>query len=367
MKILPTILITGGLGFIGSHSAIKLYEEGYKVILVDNLSRPAPNITQQQAQRYNKLFLEDHFPEIEIILGDIRNANLLSDIFRRHKPDGVLHAAGQTSAVGSIVNPENDFTNNVVGLFNTLELSRKSASVKSFCYLSTNKVYGENVDGILLTDAETAYTPENPAYLGMDESGRVDRSKHTPYGVSKLAGDLYVQEYARMYGLNSAVFRMSCIYGPRQFGFVEQGWISHFLINAVAEKPIDIFGSGKQVRDILFISDLTSLIHKYFNGALSLPPSGTSDIGKGNNIIFNVGGGAKNAVSVTEVLNLIKKIAPLSPQIRYDRPRQADQKYYVSNISKVCRAFGWAPEVSPEEGILASYHWIANHKGFFSS
>ena len=197
--------------------------------------------------------------------------------------------------------------------------------------------------------------------MGIDEHLSIDQTGHTPYGVSKLAGDLYVQEYGRLYDLHTSVFRLSCVYGPRQFGFEEQGWIAHFVLQALLDRPISIFGTGKQVRDTLYITDLTQLIAEYLQ--IVWDPNSTNPIPSSE--VFNVGGGGKHTISLNELINFLQEELNKSLNIIKKDWRPADQKYFVSNISKIAQFTGWTPKVSPITGIRHLIAWIKAHLELF--
>jgi CDP-paratose 2-epimerase len=347
---METILITGGLGFIGSHTAEKFRAHGDRIIVVDNLSRPHTAFQDSKQISYMWNYFDQNYPDIQKYKIDICNYGDLKDIFIKHQPTVIIHTAGQTSAVGSIDNPRYDFENNVIGLFNTLDLARTTGTVKDFIFLSTNKVYGERVNEIPLIEKESRYIPKNPGFLGISEDFPIDNSKHTPYGISKLTGDLYVQEFGRLYGLNTVCFRMSCIYGYRQFGFIEQGWISYLISQAIRNQPIPIFGTGKQVRDILFIDDLTDLYLKYILW------KGKPKIG-----VYNIGGGIDNRISLIEAIQLIKNLHGNLIHTSSHPERPGDQRYYVSDISKIKKELGWNPKTSVSDGIAISYRWHEEH------
>jgi CDP-paratose 2-epimerase len=356
-----SIIITGGLGFIGSHAAIHMYKLGFQVVIIDNLSRPTPNIKTSNNKSYNLSLLEKDYPEIIINIRDIREKKKILSIFNEYKPNCVLHAAGQTSAVGSIKDPENDFENNVIGLFNTLESARVCGTVKSFIFLSTNKVYGNSPNCIALSENKFRYFSSDKSFKGFNEQTSIDHTKHTPYGVSKISGDMYVQEYGQLYDFNTVVFRMSCIYGARQFGFIEQGWISHLIISSLLDKDITIFGDGKQVRDILFIDDLTRLFALYLEKSNAEP---LNSIVNGSSV-YNIGGGINYCVSLKEVLALIEEHREKPLNINYEDWRPGDQKIYVSDIQKVNDILGWKPEISPNKGIEMAFKWLSEHKDMF--
>lgn len=348
------ILITGGLGFIGSHAAVKFASEGNDVIVIDNLSRPRDNLQKKTGNPFNWTYFDEKYPKIVKIKEDVRNFTQLKEIFITHRPDAVIHAAGQTSAVGSIDEPMNDFENNVIGLFNTLEISRITGTVKKFIFLSTNKVYGGRVNDVELREEATEYVPLHEKFKGIKEDYPIDDSKHTPYGISKLTGDLYTQEYGRLYGIDTLICRMSCIYGDRQFGFAEQGWLAHLIINTLKKQPITIYGNGKQVRDVLYIDDLTDLYNKFLHSSLKTSPN-----------IVNVGGGISNSLSLINGIRIIETLHKTKISIKYEAERPGDQKYYVSDITKASSLLHWQPRITPAEGIKRTYQWLYEHQELF--
>ena len=358
---MKTILITGGLGFIGSHVAISFYNRGFRVVLVDNLSRPTPNLHNKDAETYNLNYLKTDYSDIEVIIEDVRDKNKINQIFEKYRPDVIVHAAGQTSAVGSLETPDYDFDNNVIGVFNVLDAARRICKTPIFLYLSSNKVYGSGTNSINLKEEQTRYSPLNSEFSGIDETLAIDQSSHTPYGVSKLCGDLYVQEYGYLYNMHTVVFRMSCIYGPRQFGFIEQGWVSHLIIGAIHNKPVEIYGDGKQVRDILYIDDLVELM----GIVISQKENEQNQNILKSTEVFNVGGSASHSVSLLEMLGYIEQAIGKKMDVRIKDWRPADQKYFVCDISKISKKYNWQPKVSPKIGIKNTSAWLQEHKDLF--
>ena len=249
-----TILIIGGAGFIGINNADYLLSRKYKVILADNLSR--------RGSMNNLKWLYGKWGEsFEFVRLDItKNLNKLASLIER--VDVVYHFAAQVAVTTSVINPRKDFQNNVLGTFNVLEASRLK-DVKKFLYCSTNKVYGNNVNNVGIIESEKRYEFEDEFKHGIPEDFSIDICEHTPYGSSKLAGDIYCQDYGHLYGISTGVFRMSCIYGTHQFGLEDQGWVAWFAIANILNRPITIYGDGKQVRDVLYIQDLINLYDKF--------------------------------------------------------------------------------------------------------
>src|SRR3990172_2320505 len=219
------LFITGGAGFIGSHAAEYFSGKGYDVVVYDNLSRAKLLGKDDKNALYNWNYLK-RFKNIKLVKGDVRDFKSLKKY--GSDADVIIHAAAQTAVTTSVVNPEPDFSVNVVGAFNVLEIARKSKKKPAIVYCSTNKVYGHNVNRIKVLEEKTKYRFEDKYRHGIKENFSTDLCEHTPYGCSKLSGDIYMQDFSYQYGLKIGVFRMSCIYGTRQFGVEDQGWVSWF-------------------------------------------------------------------------------------------------------------------------------------------
>lgn len=338
-------LITGGAGFIGCHAAARLHAAGHRVVVVDNLSRRGTdaNLAWLQAQGVT-----------DLIQADIRDAAAMQSLLARHADaDVVLHLAGQVAVTTSVADPRADFEANALGTFNVLEAVRTAAQGRpALFYSSTNKVYGnlEHVE-VVERDGRYAYA-DRP--LGVDEDERLDF--HSPYGCSKGVGDQYVRDYARIYGLKTVVFRQSCIYGTRQFGVEDQGWIAWFSIAAILGKPLSIYGDGKQIRDALWVEDLVALYQRAWERI---------EIARGE--VFNVGGGPANTLSLLELVAAIERAIgrPLNPGFADWRP--GDQRVFVADIRKAKRLLDWSPEVSTSEGIDRLLHWVRDNRDLFGS
>jgi CDP-paratose 2-epimerase len=220
-------------------------------------------------------------------------------------------------------------------------------------FTSTNKVYGENVNKIPVIERETRYEYADPKFReGIPETFPIDLTGHSPYGCSKLAADIYVQDYAHTYGLKTGVFRMSCIYGERQFGVEDQGWVSWLTIATLTGKPITIYGDGKHVRDVLYVEDLIDAFDKFLNSKLK-------------HEVFNIGGGPKNTLSLLELLEMLKNMSGANPKVSFAEWRPADQKVYISNINKVRVLLNWEPKISPEDGVKRLVSWVSNNIELF--
>jgi CDP-paratose 2-epimerase len=343
------ILVTGGAGFIGSKIALRLANNGHEVIILDNLSR-----FQILGKGYLKT-LENNLDllkrhNITFYRGDIRR---YSDVLEASEGvEYIVHAAAQVAVTTSLRDPRLDFEINALGTLNVLEAARvRDAGV---LYTSTNKVYGENVNKIPLVEKETRYEYADPAFReGIPEDFPVDLTGHTPYGASKLAADLYVQDYHHSYGLRTGVFRMSCIYGEGQFGVEDQGWVAWFAIATIMGKEITIYGDGKQVRDILHVEDLVDAVEKFIF---------SEKVG-----VFNIGGGPGNTVSLLELIKILEEITGVKPKLSFANWRKADQKVYISNIKKAENILGWRPRIGVIEGVKKLVYWVSSNIDLFRS
>lgn len=336
------ILITGGAGFIGSNIADRFAREGFSVSVFDNFVR--------KGTRENAEWLKTNHRNIEIVEGDIRNFSDLTHVMKK-KYAAVIHLAAQVAVTTSVTDPRNDFEINALGTFNVLEAIRLSGTKPVVIYSSTNKVYGgmEKVT-IIQKNGQYAYR-DYPG--GIPESFCLDF--HSPYGCSKGSADQYVRDYERIYDIPTVVFRQSCIYGPRQFGIEDQGWVAWFIIATTLGKPITVYGDGKQVRDVLYVDDLVELFYRAYRNI---------KVSRGK--IYNVGGGKDNVLAVwTRFGPILEKLFGKKLNVKFADWRPGDQKVYVSDISKVKKELGWKPEVSVEEGIEKLFHWVQENKKMF--
>jgi CDP-paratose 2-epimerase len=336
------ILITGGAGFIGCNLADYHLLQGDDVVVFDDLSREGAqkNLDWLHERHDAMLFVQGDVRDYE----DVRNS-ISADV------DRVYHMAGQVAVTTSVQDPRKDFEVNALGTFNVLEAVRTCAPEAILFYASTNKVYG-GMEEIQVVERETRYSYRNYPY-GIPESQPLDF--HSPYGCSKGSGDQYVRDYARIYGLRTVVFRQSCIYGTRQFGVEDQGWVAHFCIAARMGRPITIFGDGKQVRDVLWIDDL---VRAYQVAAEKIDTA----VGE----IYNIGGGPDNTISIwAEFGVLLQKVASHSVPVTYEAWRPGDQAVYISDIRKAKNELGWSPAISVEKGIRSLWQWIDQHPEYF--
>lgn len=338
------VLVTGGAGFIGSHVAEHWRAKGAEVVVLDNLSRAEtlPTASRERAHvEHNWRHLEG-LGGVKMIRGDVRDARVVEEAARG--ADLIVHAAAQVAVTTAVANPRLDHEVNVLGSFNALEAARRN-DVKTVVYCSTNKVYGENVNEIPVRATGSRYEFSDPRFaLGIPESLTIDHCEHTPYGVSKLAGDLYAQDYGRLYGIRTGVFRMSCIYGTRQFGNEDQGWVAHFVLNTLRGKPLSIYGDGKQVRDALFVKDLVAAYDAFVSSGLA-------------HGVWNMGGGPRYTTSLLELVDLLAKLTGKRSPLSYGPWRPSDQRVYVSDVRKAEKDLGWSPKTDVETGIRAFIDW----------
>jgi CDP-paratose 2-epimerase len=331
------VLITGGCGFIGTNLAHRILSTGQPVLVYDNLSRPG-------VERNLRWLRETHGDLVQIEVADVQDTQLLRSAVRRACK--VFHFAAQVAVTTSLSNPINDFEVNARGTLNLLEAIRAMDGILPLVFTSTNKVYGGLPD-VKMRKNGARYEPADDQVRenGISEARHLDF--HSPYGCSKGTADQFVIDYARTFGQPAVVFRMSCIYGPHQFGNEDQGWVAHFLIRALQGQPITIYGDGMQVRDILFAEDLVD--------AFLLAQA---NISKLSGQAFNIGGGPANTVSLIELMEMIEKIHGKKPQVRMGAWRPGDQRYYVSDTAMFREATGWKPKVGPEEGVKRLYDWL---------
>lgn len=343
------ILISGGAGFIGSHAALHFASQGWDVRILDNLSRGQLLKKEDPNFDYNWNRLGDE-ARIERIRGDVRESSIVDDAV--DGCDAVLHAAAQTAVTTSTVDPATDFSVNALGTFNVLDAIRKTGGKAAFLYCSTNKVYGENVNQVPIEELESRYQFTGDFTHGIPETFGVDLCEHTPYGCSKLTGDLYAQDFAHLYGIRSGVFRMSCIFGTHQFGMEDQGWVAWFIIAALRGAPLTVFGDGKQVRDVLWVGDLVRAYEAFLEKG---PKHG----------VYNMGGGSEFTLSLRELLGALDELGHgVKPATGPWRP--SDQKVYISDIRKAQKELGWSPEVTPKEGVRRITSWVKENASLFS-
>ncbi len=345
-------VITGGAGFIGSNVAAALLRAGERVTLLDSLGRRGTE------SNLRWLHARPGADRLTFVQGDVRDADLVRHVVGAADVERVFHFAAQVAVTTSLADPRHDFETNARGTFNVLEAARLGSARKPpiLHFTSTNKVYG-SLDHLGVTELATRYrfADERLNRRGVDESTPLDF--HSPYGCSKGAADQYMRDYARIYGLRSVVFRMSCIYGTRQFGNEDQGWVAHFLIAGALGLPLTIFGNGKQVRDLLFVDDLVRAF---------LLASEHIDRTAGQ--VYNMGGGPRNSISIWQELQPKLQAVQGKPLcVDWGEWRPGDQPIYVSDSSKALRDFGWAPRIGVEEGLERLWSWIQAQRSTIES
>jgi CDP-paratose 2-epimerase len=334
------VVITGGAGFIGSNAASRFLRRGAEVIIIDNLAGHASELNLRWLSPQGRLTFH-HL--------DVREAQAMAAVIRENRDAGlVLHLASQVAVTSSIADPRLDFEVNVLGTFNLLEAARLAGLRAPIIYASTNKVYGQLAD-LSFGDAN-GRGAFNSVGQGISEEQQLDF--HSPYGCSKGAADQYVRDYHRIFGLNTVVMRQSCIYGPRQFGREDQGWLAWLMIATQMRKPITIYGDGRQVRDILQIDDLLNAFE-----------AAARNIAIAAGSVYNIGGGAANAVSLLDVLDFIEQRTGVRTPRRFTAPRPGDQRIYISDIRRAGSQLGWRPRIGWRSGLNALHDWIAANHG----
>lgn len=339
---MPKTLITGGAGFIGANAARRFLRKGHDVVVVDNLSRKGTEDNLQWLRQCGDFAFEKL---------DIRDEEAMNGLFARHRDvDHVLHLAGQVAVTTSVVNPREDFDINALGTFNVLEAIRLQGIKPIVLFSSTNKVYG-GMEDIATHEVNGRYEYRD-LQDGVAENVHLDF--HSPYGCSKGAAEQYVRDYARIYDIPTVVFRQSCIYGFRQLGMEDQGWVAWFTICCILGKELSIYGDGKQVRDALFVEDLVSAYEAAIDHI---------DTTRGR--IYNVGGGPANQLSLRELISYLEEFSGKKMKLRHDDWRPGDQPVFVCDISKARAEFGWEPTTSLREGIHLLYDWVMEHETMF--
>jgi CDP-paratose 2-epimerase len=328
-------LISGGCGFIGCNAASQLLAVGERVVVLDNLDR--------QGTAENRAWLASLAGAPDFVHADIRSAEAMRAVVREHRPDVLLHLAGQVAVTTSVRDPRTDFDVNALGTLNLLEAVRLESQRTAFLYSSTNKVYG-SLKSLRVEEAATRYVlPELPH--GVGEGQPLDF--HSPYGCSKGTADQYTLDYARIYGLRAVVFRQSCIYGPHQYGVEDQGWVAWMTIAALTGRPITVYGTGKQVRDVLYVEDLV----RCYRAAVERIDAVAGEA-------FNMGGGPTNSVSLIEFLRVLERVCGRRIEVGYGPARPGDQPYFVADVRKAERLLGWRPTTSVAEGVEQLAAWV---------
>tara|TARA_B100000749_G_scaffold232232_1_gene189102 strand:+ start:709 stop:1749 length:1041 start_codon:yes stop_codon:yes gene_type:complete len=340
--IMTKVIITGGAGFIGCNYAAHLLQSGHEVTILDDLSRRgATSNLEWLGKRFDRGFA--------FVRADVRDADAL--LLAIEGQDAVVHLAAQVAVTSSVTNPRDDFEINALGTFNVLEGARLSRSQPLVIYASTNKVYG-GMEQVRVVESDTRWEYADLPF-GLPETQPLDF--HSPYGCSKGAGDQYVRDYGRIYGLSTVVFRQSCVYGPRQFGIEDQGWLAHFVIAALNGHSIKIYGDGKQVRDMLWVEDLLVA----FDIALDHPDKVAGKV-------YNIGGGPDFTLAIwQEVQPSLSELAGRELEVVYYDWRPGDQKVYISDI-RAAKKLGWQPTVDPSTGLRLLWQWVNENADLFA-
>lgn len=330
------IIVTGAAGFIGSHAVERYLNRGHTVVGIDNMSRPGNASNLRYLQQIGREYFLSY-------TADVRNSHEIERVFDEHRDVAlVIHEAGQVAVTTSVANPRLDFESNALGTLNLLETTRLRAPEAIFLFASTNKVYG-GLEHVAVRETTSRYEYANLP-CGITESEPLDF--HSPYGCSKGAAEQYVRDYQRIYGLRTVAFRQSCIYGTRQYGMEDQGWVAWFTIAALLHRPITIYGDGRQVRDILWVGDLIDLYERAVERI---------DVAAGQ--IYNAGGGAANSISLRELLAMLEQaLGRPIPRVTADW-RPGDQRIFIANNAKAQRDLDWAPALSPDRGLPALIEW----------
>ena len=335
------ILVIGGSGFIGSNVANSFLNDGEEVVVLDNLSRP--NVEANLAW-----LGEEHGTRLRPYIADIRDSGAISDAFADAR--AVFHFAAQTAVTTSMADPVEDFDINLRGTFNVLEAVRRTGNKIPVIFASTNKVYGALGD-VEMVELDDRYIPADEKIRGNGIGEERPLDFCTPYGCSKGAADQYVLDYAKSFGIPTAVLRMSCIYGPRQFGTEDQGWVAHFLIRALEGQSLTIYGDGKQVRDILHVDDAVSAYRTVL-----------ANIERAHGRVYNLGGGPHNAVSLKLIMREAARIVGRDLTINHEDWRPGDQLYFVADTRKLETELGWKARVPWRDGLKSLALWLVSER-----
>lgn len=340
------VFVTGGCGFIGSHVCEFYIKKGTDVVSYDNMTKhelARTGYATDEARAYNWDLLESI--GVQMVKGDIRDFEQLLDATTGC--DYIVHTAAQPAMTISMDDPRLDFSTNVLGTFNVLETARELKIPIAYC--CTIHVYGNTINDEL-TEEGNRYVLDPPE---IDETHPIVEGTLTPLHASKRSAELYVQAFIATYGIEAASFRLTGLYGPRQFGGEDHGWVANFAIRSVLGWPIRIFGSGKQVRDILFATDVAEAFHAFYE---SRKPG-----------IYNIGGGTRNSISLLECIDLLRDIMGKRPEVNFEPDRLGDLRYFVTDYQKAKRDLGWAPKVSPKAGVSRLMEWITENRDLFSA
>lgn len=341
------VVVTGGSGLVGSHTCEFYAKQGHEVFSVENHARSRMFNDKSGDTRENTEFLRKAYPNIKFHEMDIRDEGIKTIL---KGADLVVHTAAQTSHPRSIEIPREDFSVNAFGTLHMLESVREVADNAVFLFCSTNKVYGENPNTLPLEEKESRY--DYASMDGISESLPVDGTLHTPFGVSKLAADVYCQEYGRLYGLNTGIFRLSCITGPMAKAVELQNWEPHFIKKNMLGETLTVYGfKGKQVRDVIDARDLV----RAFEAFRKNPRKGE---------VYNMGGGRENSISLLESFRLIESITGKPMKYQFGPKREGDHQVYITDISKFKSHHDWKIEIGLEQVFRDIHDWFAKNPQF---
>ncbi|MGE0768703.1 MAG: NAD-dependent epimerase/dehydratase family protein [Hyphomicrobiaceae bacterium] len=339
------VLITGGAGFVGCNATRYFGNRNWDVTVADNLSRKGTD------QNLNWL-RSDKGTAFQFDLVDVREKEAVVRLFSQTRFDAVIHLAAQVAVTTSVVDPRADFMINALGTFNVLDAVRLHCPDAVVILASTNKVYGKVTGARTQLDGPRYGYADRP--FGIDENEPLDFL--SPYGCSKGAADQYTLDFARIYGIPATSFRQSCIYGPRQFGVEDQGWVAWFAIAALLDRDITIYGDGKQIRDVLHVDDLL----RAYEAAILAPDKIAGQA-------FNIGGGPKRILSLRDLISMLERRFGKKIPLKWQDWRPGDQRAYVSDIRKLETALSWAPHIDVDSGVGQLVDWVTENRAVFES
>lgn len=338
------VLVTGGCGFLGSHVCEFYVRKGNQVISYDNMTKRELERTgfdTEAARVFNWNYLKSL--GVKLVKADVRNFEELMD--HAQGCDYIIHTAAQPAMTISWEDPRLDITTNLIGTFNVLEAARKLQIPIAFC--ATIHIYGNKINEEL-KEGQKRYTRDPE---GIDEHHPTLEGILTPLHASKAGAENYIRVYIETYKIEAASFRLTGIYGTRQFGGEDHGWVANFAIRSVFGWPIVIYGSGKQVRDIIYATDVCEAFDAFYRERKSG--------------IYNIGGGSQTAISLLECVDILHDINSQKPEVQFRPDRHGDLRYFICDISKAKKELRWSPKVMPPEGIKALVEWVRENRKIF--
>jgi CDP-paratose 2-epimerase len=340
------VLVTGGCGFLGSQVCEFYRARGAQVIAYDNLTKQELQRTGfavEAARSHNSEFLSSI--GVQVVKADVRDFEALMD--SAQGCDYLIHTAAQPAMTIGWEDPLLDLTSNVNGTVNVLEAARTRKIPVACC--ATIHIYG-NLINQTLRETDTRYVRDPEA---VDETHPTLEGTLTPLHASKHAGDVYVKVYIDTYRVEAASFRLTGIYGTRQLGGEDHGWVANFAIRSVMGWPLTVFGTGKQARDILYATDVCEAFDAFYR---------TRRPGA-----YNIGGGPGSLISLRECIDLIGEINGTTPEVNFEPVRHGDLFYFCCDIAKARRELGWEPKIKPREGVEKLMGWIRDNRHLFSA